>query len=257
MTSFWNIAKAVIEKKLSSSQQKPAPEDEGLPFGARVGSAVKFNAGPFLRAGGTLVGTPAPAAVVVAISRVRMNLEGQLYRFYLSKGDNAQDAETYVQVYADSSGKVQEMHYFERVLRMYPDTPEAVAAFTGQSKDGLGQMEFSLWRDQMKELGYSEDMLQQSFGDSTELVYTRMAGGASEYMAPFEAQENRIDDSLGKQGLHQKLLFMPYARELSNTSEQLVISTEILSDQNGTSVQDVHVDFMIGLPLSSSDVLIQ
>ena len=254
--SFWTTAKAVVTKKLNGSSSSNR-EDENLPFGVRVGSLITLNAGPFLRADGSLVAQPAALSTVVAISRVRMRLDGALYRLYLSKGDNVADKEAYIQVYVDAQGAPQEMHYFERILRMFPDTPEAVAAFTGKSEDGLGQLDFSLWRGQLADLGYSESVLADAFGSNEELVYTRLAQSDRPYVAPFEATENRIDDSLGKQGLRQKVLFMPYGRELGTTSEQLVIATEIVHDQNGVSVDDVHVDFMIGLPLSPNDIRIQ
>ena len=255
--SFWTTAKADVAKKFGNPTAPMEREDDNLPFGVRVGSLVTLSASPFLRAEGALVTQPPLMATVQAISRVRMRLDGALYRLYLSKGDTVTDKESYIQMYVDNSGNIQEMHYFDRVLRMYPDTPESIAAFTGKTESGLGQMEFSLWREQMAELGYPDSVLDHAFGNTSELVYTRLAQSDRSYVRPFEASENRIDDSHGNEGLRQKILFMPYGRELGATTEHLMIATEIVTDQNGNSVDDVHVDFMVGLPLSAHDIRIQ
>ena len=255
--SFWTTVKAVVAKKLNNDSSAVPREDENLPFGVRVGSLITLNAGPFLRAHGSLVAQPPALSTVVAISRIRMRLDGALYRLYVSKGDNVADKEAYIQVYVDAQGQPQEMHYFDRILRIFPDTPETIAAFTGENEEGLGRMDFSLFREQMEDLGYAEAALNDAFGENDELVYTRLSQSDRAYVAPFEATENRIDDSHGKQGLRQKVLFMPFGRELGNTSEQLVIATEIVHDQNGVSVDDVHVDFMVGLPLGTNDIRIQ
>ena len=51
---------------------------------------------------------------------------------------------------------------------------------------------------------------------------------------------------------------MPYERTLPlGGKEQLFISTEMVQDQNGKDSDSVHVDFMLGLPLSEIDVKVQ
>lgn len=254
--SLWNSARAVLAKK--AGVEAPTSEDNGLPFNARIGSLMTLNTSPFVRAQGTLLLSPGASHTIVAISRMHIGLEGDVYRYYMKKGDSASDRESYIQVYVDSQKVIQEIMYFDRLLRMFPEDPDTLAAFTGKTESGLGQQEFSLWKIQLADVGYSESLLNIVFGDSDSIAYTRMTPSQSEYVAPFEGQEKRIDDSKGENGLRQKIIFMPYERTLAlGTKEQLFISTEIVQEQNGQQKESVHVDFMVGLPLSEMDVKVQ
>ncbi len=254
--SLFQAAAAVMRKK--AGVEAPKGEDTGLPFNARVGGLITLNISPFVRAHGTLLRSPGAVHTIVAISKMHIGLEGNVYRFYIEKGDSATDRESYVQVYVDSKKTVQEVLYFDRLLRMFPENADDLAAFTGKVEAGLGQLEFSLWKAQLAEIGYDESVLGIAFGDAESIAYTRMTPSQSDYMAPFEGRENRIDDSKGEQGLRQKIVFMPYERTLPlGGKEQLFISTEMVQDQNGKDSDSVHVDFMLGLPLSEIDVKVQ
>lgn len=254
--SLWNSARAVLAKKAGVEALKQ--EDNGLPYNARIGSLMTLNMSPFVRAQGTLLRSPGAIHTVTAISRMHLGLEGNVYRYYMEKGDSATDREAYVQIYVDAKNVVQEIMYFDRLLRMFPEDPDTLAAFTGKSEAGLGQQQFSLWKTQLADVGYDDNLLNSAFGDNDSIAYTRMTPSQSEYIAPFEGQEKRIDDSAGENGLRQNIIFMPYERTLAlGTEEQLFISTEILQEQNGEQVQSVHVDFMVGLPLSEMDVNVQ
>lgn len=254
--SLWNSARAVIAKKVGV--EAPTREDTGLPFNARIGGLVTLNISPFIRAQGTLLRSPGTTHTIVAISKLHIGLEGDVYRFYLEKGDSATDRETYIQVYVDTKKTVQEVLYFDRLLRMYPETADDLAAFTGKVEAGLGQQEFSLWLAQLQELNYDAALLESAFGENESIAFTRMTPSQSEYIQPFEGTEKRIDDSEGENGLRQRLVFMPYERTLPfGTKEQLFISTELLDEQNGHREDSVHVDFMLGLTLSEMDVKIQ
>ena len=254
--SLWNSARAVLAKKVGV--EAPASEDTGLPFNARIGGLMTLNTSPFVRAQGTLLISPSASHTIVAISRMHIGLEGEVYRYYMETGDSATDRKSYIQVYVDSKKTVQEIMYFSRLLRMFPEDPDTLAAFTGKTDAGLGQQEFSLWKTQLADVGYDGGLLNGAFGENESIAYTRMTPSQSDYVAPFEGQESRIDDSKGENGLRQRIIFMPYERTLIlGTKEQLFIATEIVQEQNGEQEESVHVDFMIGLPLSEMDVKIQ
>ena len=254
--SLWNSARAVLAKK--AGVDTPKQEDNGLPYNARIGSLITLNMSPFVRAQGTLLRSPGALHTVSAISRMHIGLEGNVYRYYMEKGDSATDREAYIQIYVDNKKTVQEIMYFDRLLRMFPEDPDTLAAFTGKVQAGLGQQEFSLWKAQLSEVGYDNGLLDTVFGTNDSIAYTRMTPSQSEYVAPFEGRENRIDDSNGENGLRQNIIFMPYERTLAlGSKEQLFISTELVQEQNGQKAQSVHVDFMVGLPLSEIDVKVQ
>ena len=254
--SLWNSARAVLAKK--AGIEAPTSEDTGLPFNARIGSLMTLNTSPFVRAQGTLLLSPSASHTIVAISRMHIGLEGDVYRYYMETGDSATDRESYIQIYVDSKKAIQEIMYFDRLLRMFPEDQDTLAAFTGKTENGLGQQEFSLWKAQLADVGYSESLLNGAFGNNESIAYTRMTPSQREYVAPFEGSENRIDDSKGENGLRQRIIFMPYERTLLlGTKEQLFISTEIVQEQNGQQEESVHVDFMIGLPMSEIDVKVQ
>ena len=96
-------------------------------------------------------------------------------------------------------------------------------------------------------------------GDEPALQYTRAAGSAEvPHVQPFRGSENRVDDTQGVNGLRQEVVFMPYELTLAGGArEQLLICTEILKEQDGQAQREIHVDFMVGLVLSSTDVTIQ
>jgi len=252
----FSLAKKIFDAK-TGKDPIDQDVDHGLPFKAKVGSLITLNVSPFLRAEGTLVKAPDRMQTVVAISRLRMPMDGKLYRLYLTKGDDASEMESFIQVYMTAKGDIDELQYYQRMLRMYPETEVDYNLFTGRSEEGLGFKEFSLWKEQMAGIGYDEVLLDEAFGDEEQLVFERQIPGA-DFLRPFTATENRIDNSAGSEGLLQEVIFMPYVRELeSGGQELLLLSAETVKEQNHRQKQEVHVDFMIGVPLTESDVSIQ
>lgn len=240
---------------------KARREDEGLPMGARIGSLVQFQKSPVIRAQsqGSMIAMPGDGDNrVLAVSQVKLNLDGALYRFYLAKGD--QDAkEKFFQVYSDASGQVAEILYCTQLARVIPETAEDQDAYTGVSGVGLGDSSYTLWREQMADT-LAEMELAQVFGEADQIVFTRDAGGTSaSFVAPFSGTETRIDDAGGSAGLKQEMYYMPYVRTLPGGGrEYLIITTEILASVNGdTSKRGIHVDFVVGIPVEQERIVLQ
>ncbi len=258
-----NYAKDIAEKHGFSSDIE---QDENLPLGARIGGFVRLQKSPFIRAisEGSLIDMPTDAqSVIKAISRVKLNLSGSLYRYYLQTGDlqtgDADAKEIFLQVYVNELGQVSEAIYCTQLTRLIPETDEDQKIFMGLVGYGLGDKRYSLWRFQLEELGYVESDLQVIFGGDETLDYSRDAGDVDqEFLAPFTGTEVRLDDALGQQGLQQDIYFMPYKREVKGHTEYLFITTELVKSKNGdTSQREIHVDFMVGMPVELECVVIQ
>ncbi|PRC92253.1 DUF2491 family protein [Solimicrobium silvestre] len=242
---------------------KDAPRaDDALPLGARIGALIKLQQSPFIRANanGSLIAMPDQAeATIRAISHVKLNLSGQLYRYYLSLGDSDDEAEIFLQLFQDEHGAISELMYCTRLTRLIPQTAEEQEAYTGESGFGLGEKTYAIWKEQLADLGYSEAELSAVFGDAENVEYRRDVGAANvDFVTPFNGIETRIDDTAGEHGLKQEIYFMPYVRNLADGLEYLLISTEIVESQNGDSdKRAIHVNFMIGLALEAERVVIQ
>ncbi len=237
-------------------------QDEGLPLGARIGGLIQLQKTPFIRAqsNGSLIRMPTDADTrIVAVSQIKLNLAGGLYRFYLATGDD--DArEKFLQVFRDGQGQVAEIMYCTQLARVIPETAEDQDAYTGVSGCGLGDQSYTLWREQLGDVGLDESELDAVFGSSDRIDYLRDAGDANAaFLAPFTGKETRIDDAGGIQGLQQEMYFMPYVRELAGGGrEYLLITTEIIASVNGdASKRGIHVDFVIGIPVEQERVVIQ
>jgi hypothetical protein len=250
-------AKDIAEKHGFSSGN----QDADLPLGARIGGFVRMQKSPFIRAisEGSLIDMPTDAqSVIKAISRVKLNLSGSLYRYYLQIGD-ANEKEIFLQVYVNTQGQVEEAIYCTQLTRLIPETDEDQQIFMGLAGYGLGDKNYSLWRFQLEELGFVESDLQVIFGGDETIDYARDAGEIEqEFLEPFTGSEVRLDDALGQQGLQQKIYFMPYKRKVKENAEYLFITTELLESKNGDSSQrEIHVDFMVGIPVELERVVIQ
>ncbi|MFZ6741618.1 DUF2491 family protein [Undibacterium sp. JH2W] len=237
-------------------------QDAGLPLGARIGSVVNLQKTPLIRAisQGSLITMPDEAETrIIAISRVQLAISGKMYRYYLNR--DADGGEKFLQLYCDASGELQELLYCSHLTRLIPETVEDQQAFLGENGTGLGDRNYSLWREQLAGIGWDDASLDSVFADADSLQYERDAGDpAQEFVAPYKGVETRIDDAAGKLGLQQDVVFMPYRRRLNeagNQSEILLISTEILRSKDGGSRRDIHVDFMIALPLEAERLLVQ
>jgi hypothetical protein len=253
-----NYAKDIADKHGFGSD---AAQDEDLPLGARIGGFLRLQKSPFIRAisEGSLVDMPTDAqSIIKAISRVKLNLSGSLYRYYLQTGD-VSEKEIFLQVYVNELGQVSEAIYCTQLTRLIPETDEDQQIFMGLAGYGLGDKRYSLWRFQLEELGYVESDLQVIFGDDETVDYYRDAGDVEqEFLAPFTGSEVRLDDAMGKQGLQQEIYFMPYKREVKGHTEYLFITTELVKSKNGDAGQhEIHVDFMVGIPVELERVVIQ
>lgn len=253
-----SYAKDIAEKHGFGGEQN---QDEDLPLGARIGGFLRLQKSPFIRAisEGSLIDMPTDAqSVIKAISRVKLNLSGSLYRYYLQKGD-ANEKEIYLQVYVNELGEVSEAIFCTHLTRLIPETDEDQQIFMGLAGYGLGDKRYSLWRFQLEELGYVESDLQVIFGGDETIDYYRDAGDQEqEFIAPFTGSEVRLDDAIGQQGLQQDIYFMPYKREVKGNTEYLFITTEMMKSKNGDASQrEIHVDFMIGIPVELERLVIQ
>ncbi|MET3115967.1 hypothetical protein AAKU64_000170 [Undibacterium sp. GrIS 1.8] len=258
-----------VANGLANQHQDSNQADANLPLKARIGGVLQLQKTPFIRAisQGSLIAMPDDGNCLIrAISRVRLEIAGSLYRYYLNTGD--QDAnESFVQLYQNEQGDISEVMYYQRLTRFVPETIEDQQAFSGEAGAGLGDRTYSLWRAQLEaqfvdnglDAATLANNLNSIFGDSDQIDYSRDAGDPnSEFVAPFKAQESRIDDAIGQHGLLQDIVFMPYSRALDGLRESLLISTEIVRSRDGdTSRREIHVDFMIGIPVELDRLLIQ
>jgi hypothetical protein len=239
-----------------------AHQDAGLPLGARIGGLIQLQQSPLIRANasGSLVTMPGAGDTrIAAVSQIKLDLPGGLYRYYLSTGD-VDAKEKFLQVYRDGQGKIAEIMYCTQLARIIPETAEDQDAYTGAAGCGLGDRSYTVWREQMAEMGMDESDLAQVFGEADHIDYLRDAGERhTEFMPPFTGTETRIDDAAGVHGLKQEMYFMPYVRELAGGgSEYLLITMEIVASVDGdSSKRGIHVDFVIGIPLEQERVVIQ
>ena len=238
------------------------PTDLDLPLGARIGSLVWLQQSPLLgaMADGSLIALPeTDDNCIVAVSHIRLQQTGGLYRYYLDTGE-VDGQEKFLQVYQNADGQVAEVMYCSRLTRVFPETVEDQEAYMGVASAGLGDRSYTLWRAQLSDIGLDDTDLDLVFGNGDGLDYWRDAGSDDEeFVAPFSGTEIRIDNPSGSRGLRQELYFMPYARELrSGGSEYLLITTEIISRVNGdASKRGIHVDFVIGIPLQRECIVIR
>jgi hypothetical protein len=261
----WNdaykYARSVAAKHGIDSPNRSARVDLDLPMGARIGGMITLQKSPFIRAecDGSLITIPDDGDTLIrAISRVNLDISGQLYRYFLDTGDD-NTQEKYLQILQDVQGEVKEILYCTQLTRIIPESADDQDAFMGLSGTGLGDKSYTLWRDQLRDLGLGDADLAIVCGDNDRIDYLRDVGDpAQDFISPFTGVEMRVDDADGEHGLEQNLYFMPYVRELNSSREYLLITTEIVKSRDGdTSRRSIHVDFMIGIPLEAERVLIQ
>lgn len=236
-------------------------EGESIPLGARIGGLLQLQKSPFIRAisNGSFIEMPTDAqSLIRAISRVKLNLSGSLYRFYLQTGDQ-DEKEIFLQVYVNAQGQVSEAIYCSQLTRLIPETEEDQRIYMGLDGYGLGDLHYSLWRHQLEDLGYAEADIYAAFGDEDEVEFERDAGNTDqEFIVPFTGSEVRLDDAQGEHGLKQEIYFMPYRRTIKDTTEYLFITTELVQSKNGdSSKREIHVDFMVGIAVDLERILVQ
>lgn len=254
-------AGAFIGKRVAGGDHDKAA-DADLPLGARIGALLTVQMSPFIAAAacGSLVPMPRnPNAQIIAVSRVKFNLAGKLYRYYLETGDTGTAPEVFLQVYVNEQGEVAELFYCSRLTRIIPANDDEQFLFTGEHGKGLGDAHYKLWKEQLLALGVDAGTLQTVFGDTPQLVFHRDAGNPGDaFIKPFVGTEVRIDDRNGEQGLAQKIHYMPYVRTCQHGQEYLLITTEIVDSQNGDPCKRAfHVDFVVALALATERIVIQ
>jgi len=237
-------------------------QDLGLPMQARIGSLVSLQLSPLLRANtsGSLIALPDEADTrIVAISQMQLTMSGRLYRYYLATGDN-EGEEKFLQLYADSQGEVKEILYCSGLVRVVPESTADQDVYTGTKGSGLGDRNYSVWREQLRQVGLEESTLELAFGSEEAIDYQRDAGDANEdFVPPYTGTETRLDDAQGMNGLKQQLYYMPYVRELrEGGKEYLLVTTEIVQSVKGDArKRGIHVDFVVGIPVEQERLVVQ
>ncbi|UUZ53809.1 hypothetical protein LP419_35285 [Massilia sp. H-1] len=231
-------------------------------MGARIGSVVQMQKGSVIRAqtNGSLIGMPDDGDTrVLAVSQIKLNLDGALFRFYLAKGDQDAD-EKFLQVYADPDGDIAEIMYCTQLARVVPETAEDQDAYTGVARRGPGR---PVLHAVARAVGRPAQRCRPGHRVRRQrphrLHARRLSNLDAAFVRPFFGKETRIDDAGGMQGLKQEMYYMPYVRELAGGGrEYLIITTEIIDSVNGdTSKRGIHVDFVIGIPMEQERIVLQ
>lgn len=258
--SLWKIASASMHdaatRATTALTPKRSTQDSGLPLGGRIGGYAKVDEAAIFTAtvlGSFVIAPSIGEAKITAISRVRLDGwpdEMGMFRYYLAKGDDG-DKERFIQV-VTRNGVVSEVVYFTSLTRLYPDSVDGLRYYSGELGDeGIGGTEWVFTRDDLKGL-LTDAQFNDLPADKAEIAWNR-AVGSGDHVLPVRGMENRIDDAVGDMGLRQELYIMPHERVLEGgLVEHLLVSLEVVKSHNGEPEKDVHVDFMIGIPLAVS-----
>lgn len=265
--SIFELARRMVNKQvaaIATAQQPKLPAKDGnLPLGARVGSVLELPRATFALLEKSLVKPLDNAKLpVVAVSRLRLvdSDDLMLVRYYTSCGAHrAGEGESFLQVLAHGD-EIMDVGYYQFFLRNIPQTADEQAAYTGNGY-GLGEVSFMLAEDMMQAAGMASAKIQEILDGQEALEFVRDTPASDEYIPPFQARENRIDDSAGATGLTQKVWFMPYTRTLPDAgprmaggTERLLVSYEVVESMDGQQKPRVHVDFMVGVALEANKV---
>jgi hypothetical protein len=241
-------------KKITQKTPKEEPAiSNKAPFKAKVGSLMKLQQLPFIHASsvGSLVESPSGQEDrLCAISSLPIQGLGTLYRYYLQTEETS-EVPKFVQIFVDENGQVQEAVYYSFLTSFVPISNEEQRLFTGADNCGLGDVNYTLSQEQLSFL--SEQKLKQAFAGTPEgepLTYFRDVGGETPFFSPFQAEETRVEDNEGIQGLRQDTYFMNYARALDEDNKEcLLISTNIVKDSDGQVSRSIQVCFYVGIPM--------
>lgn len=253
--SVFELGKRIFSKKVAAvtaSANALPRQDVGLPYGAQIGSLMEVPRASFAILDGTLLKVPASAQMQVqAAGRVRLDADPSLemFRLYTDAGERHNDAgQNFLQVLM-RNGQPIEATYYQQLFRVIPTSVEEQAAYQGNGY-GLGEQWYNLGADQLALAGLTEPQVAALLGDAETLEFERDTPVDDDYVRPYTAIENRLDDPTGMKGMRQKLHFMPYVRELPDGNrENLLISFEVVESFDGTRAPSVHVDFLVGLTL--------
>lgn len=253
--SVFELGKRILGKRVAAARAAAdaLPRiDVGLPYGAQIGSLMEVPRASFAILDRTLLKVPDSAQMQVqAVGRVRLDADPSLemYRLYTDAGSRRDDAgQTFLQILVQD-GKPLEATYYQQLFRLVPTSAEEQEAYQGCGH-GLGQLFYNLGPDQLAMAGLTEEQVEALLGGEETLDFERDTPVDHDYVRPYTAVENRLDDPTGEKGMRQKMHFMPYVRLLPDgTRENLLISFEVVESVDGTRAPNVHVDFLVGLTL--------
>lgn len=251
--SIIELGKRIAQKHLAQrSQERLERQDEGLPYGARIGSLLEVPRSSFALLEGSLLTVPGSAqAAIEAVSRIRVDSDAslELWRLYTHTGEpSTGKGQAFLQVLTRQGAPVEAVFY-QQLLRLIPATEEEQSAYQGHGY-GLGSLEYCLGRDLLSKCELDEKQINTLLGARRVLVFARDTPVNSPYIHPYTATENRLDEPFGMKGQRQRMVFMPYARALGDDqSESLFISFNVVQTRDGRVSPAVHVDFSVGLAL--------
>jgi hypothetical protein len=261
---MFNLASRIIDKKFDDAARAHAPKldrvDTGLPFNAQIGALLEVPRALFALLDGTLLTVPTSAQLpIVAVSRIHLDADDDLalFRLYTATGrEQGSPGASFLQVVcrAGHVDDIQDIAYYQHLLRDYPVTDEQQAPYRGEGF-GLGELTYEMADDQLRTIPQAAANLSAFIASADDaLVFTRDTPGG-DYVAPFEASENRLDDAVGEKGSTRRLSFMPYVRGLAGgRQERLLISFDYVKTIDGRSASAAYVDFLAGLALDRNKV---
>lgn len=255
--SIIKMAQRMMGKRIAAAAAPTlSRQDVGLPFGTQIGGLLEIPRASFALLDGTLLTMPASAHMQIeSVGRVRLNADPrlELYRLYTAKGSSLNDnGQAFLQVIMRDGAPV-ESTYYQQLFRLTPTTAEEQEAYLGHGY-GLGDQFYQLGADQLELAGLRPEKIEALLQGAESLEFVRDTPVDAEYVRPYQATENRLDDPTGMQGMRQRIHFMPYRREVTGGVEQLMISFEIVESVDGVSAPAVHVDFQIGLTLEPQKI---
>jgi Protein of unknown function (DUF2491) len=241
-------------------KQDEQPQSTPIPMQAKVGSLLRIEQTPFIRAqtGGSIVATPNELTedIIQAIGRVKLGGVGDLYRFFIATQEN-QECDKFLQIFQNPQSEIVELNYFSTLTRIIPNEDEQ-AIFTGRNGVGLGELEYKLHREQLTSFGIAESTINSAVDADGFIAYKREGSTAIDFVAPTHSKETRIEDVDGVNGLSQELFFTSYSRQTNFGKEILLIETHIINSEDGDSTKrSIYVDFYIGIPIEAHRIKLQ
>lgn len=255
--SIMKMAKLMLGKRIAAATAPVLPrQDIGLPFGTQIGGFLEIPRASFALLDNTLLTMPDSAQMTIeSVGRVRLQADSrlELYRLYTSKGSSLNDSgQTFLQVLMQD-GVPAECVYYRQLFRLVPTSREEQEAYQGHGY-GLGDQFYQLGDDQLAMCGLPPSKIESLLNGAESLEFTRDTPVDADYVSPYVATENRLDDPTGLKGLRQRIHFMPYVREVPGGTERLLISFEVVESVDGISAPAVHVDFQIGLEIEPQKI---
>lgn len=260
---LFELSRRVAAKKWDDAAKAHADKlervDSGLPFSAQIGALLEVPRADFALLDGSLLQVPKLAQMpIVAVSRMHLDADDDLalFRLYTDCGtDRGGVGQSYLQVVcrAGAVDDIRDLAYYQFLCRNFPVTEEEQEPFLGKGF-GLGQTTYEMADDQLSGIPHVAGNFNDLLAGKDALYFTRDTPAGGDYVAPYRAQENRLDDAEGEKGLTKEVSFMPYVRDLAGggpngRQERLLISFEYVETMDGKPAPAVHVDYMAGLAL--------